>query len=65
MVETSLRVSPKVCFIPKKNPPSASRTGVAPTDDGFTILERSEEFEQFEAPDGFCVVLFCLNNFQS
>lgn len=26
------------------------RTGVAPTDDGFTILERSEEFEQFEDP---------------
>ena len=28
---------------------------MAPTDDGFTILERSEEFEQFEAtpPDGF------------
>lgn len=23
-------------------------TGVAPTDDGFTILERSEEHEQFE-----------------
>eukprot|EP00435_Cladocopium_sp_Y103_P055364 s489_g18.t1 len=40
--------SGKSTFINRMMGVQVQETGVAPTDDGFTILERSEEFEQFE-----------------
>ena len=40
--------SGKSTFINQMMGVQVQETGVAPTDDGFTILERSEEFEQFE-----------------
>ena len=52
--------SGKSTFINRMMGLQVQETGVAPTDDGFTILERSEEHEQFEAGASASFIMFNL-----